>query len=182
MNSWKTVYTTLKGMYPKYACKQHRFVFPLLEANCGYSADNIPQLEDVSNFLQSATGWRLRPVMVSENDAHVFAQGSSEQPSRRVSCRRATFSTALLFACFIRRSTFAITHRLCTRLSLVRISLVSHFVRFRSFQSVSQTSRFFWKPKRCLPRAPRSRSALCRSGLFRVFTGDWHCIFGSLGS
>ena len=76
MNSWKTVYTTLKGMYPKYACKQHRFVFPLLEANCGYSADNIPQLEDVSNFLQSATGWRLRPVMVSENDAHVFAQGS----------------------------------------------------------------------------------------------------------
>lgn len=61
--TWGTVYEKLKELYPKYACKQHRFVFPLLEAHCGYARDRVPQLEDVSRFLQSATGWRLRPVM-----------------------------------------------------------------------------------------------------------------------
>ena len=63
LETWSTVYSKLKSMYPKFACRAHRFVFPLLEANCGYAPDHIPQLEDVSRFLQSATGWRLRPVM-----------------------------------------------------------------------------------------------------------------------
>lgn len=58
---WKTVYTKLKELR-KYACKQYNQVFPLLEQNCGYSEDNIPQLEDVSNYLQQCTGWRIRPV------------------------------------------------------------------------------------------------------------------------
>ncbi len=61
--TWNTVFRKLKELYPRFACKQHRFVFPLLEAHCGYGPDRIPQLEDVSLFLQSATGWRLRPVM-----------------------------------------------------------------------------------------------------------------------
>jgi phenylalanine-4-hydroxylase len=37
-------------------------VFPLLEQNCGYSENNIPQLNDISNFLKDATGFTLRPV------------------------------------------------------------------------------------------------------------------------
>mgnify|MGYP001112867908 CR=1 FL=1 len=41
-------------MYKTHACREHCYIFPLLEQNCGYRADNIPQLEDVSKFLKGA--------------------------------------------------------------------------------------------------------------------------------
>ncbi|XP_074112051.1 phenylalanine hydroxylase isoform X1 [Cotesia typhae] len=60
--TWGVVFNKLTELYPKYACREHNHVFPLLIENCGYRADNIPQLEDISRFLKDCTGFSLRPV------------------------------------------------------------------------------------------------------------------------
>ncbi|KAJ1990975.1 hypothetical protein GGI25_003828 [Coemansia spiralis] len=62
-DTWRQVYTRLRAMYPHYACREFLHVFPLLEQNCGYGPDAIPQIEDISRFLKDCTGFTLRPVM-----------------------------------------------------------------------------------------------------------------------
>ncbi|KAJ1901385.1 hypothetical protein LPJ81_003762 [Coemansia sp. IMI 209127] len=61
--TWSQVYTRLRAMHPSYACREFLHVFPLLEQNCGYGPDDIPQIDDISRFLKDCTGFTLRPVM-----------------------------------------------------------------------------------------------------------------------
>ncbi|EFC37635.1 phenylalanine 4-monooxygenase [Naegleria gruberi] len=61
-NTWKVVYEKLTELYPKYACEQYNYLFPLFQENCGFRAENIPQLQDVNDFLVEVTGFRYRPV------------------------------------------------------------------------------------------------------------------------
>eukprot|EP00010_Vexillifera_abyssalis_P003453 CAMPEP_0201557254 /NCGR_PEP_ID=MMETSP0173_2-20130828/60607_1 /ASSEMBLY_ACC=CAM_ASM_000268 /TAXON_ID=218659 /ORGANISM="Vexillifera sp., Strain DIVA3 564/2" /LENGTH=430 /DNA_ID=CAMNT_0047970005 /DNA_START=36 /DNA_END=1328 /DNA_ORIENTATION=- len=60
--TWGVVYQRLKSLFDTHACKQHIECFEKLEKAGVYSAQEIPQLEEVSQFLRSQTGFSLRPV------------------------------------------------------------------------------------------------------------------------
>jgi phenylalanine-4-hydroxylase len=60
---WGLVWDKLiKGLQPKYACSEYLRAFAQLQQHVGYSREEIPQVEDISRYLQRATGFRLRPV------------------------------------------------------------------------------------------------------------------------
>jgi phenylalanine-4-hydroxylase len=60
--TWGTIYRELTRLYPTHACKEFNHILPLLQDNCNYREDCIPQLQDVSDFLKDCTGFTLRPV------------------------------------------------------------------------------------------------------------------------
>lgn len=62
IDTWTAIYDKVVHLYEKHACKEYNHFFPLMEENCDYRRDNIPQLEDVSRFLKDSTGFTLRPV------------------------------------------------------------------------------------------------------------------------
>lgn len=62
IKTWGVVWDKLTPLYEKHACNEHVRLLPLLTENCGYRADNIPQMGDVSDFLKECTGFTVRPV------------------------------------------------------------------------------------------------------------------------
>jgi phenylalanine-4-hydroxylase len=50
--TWKTIYSNLKKLFTTHACSEFNHILPLLEENCGYGENSIPQLQDVSDFLK----------------------------------------------------------------------------------------------------------------------------------
>merc|ERR1712156_228188 len=60
--TWKEVYSKAVEIYPGRACSIHRQRLDAMMKACGFAADNIPQMEDVSNYLKRTSGFSLRPA------------------------------------------------------------------------------------------------------------------------
>jgi phenylalanine-4-hydroxylase len=56
--TWATVFNKLTALYPTHACRE----FGDVVGDIGYSAEEVPQLADVSTFLTERTGFSLQPV------------------------------------------------------------------------------------------------------------------------
>lgn len=62
IETWSQVWDRLEEPVRKYACKEYLHSLQLLKKKCGYSRDNIPQQQDISEFLQHRTNFIMRPV------------------------------------------------------------------------------------------------------------------------
>jgi phenylalanine-4-hydroxylase len=60
--AWSMVWDKLTALHPTHACKQFNYIFPRLVEGAGYTRERIPQLQTVSDFLNDATGFTIRPV------------------------------------------------------------------------------------------------------------------------
>jgi phenylalanine-4-hydroxylase len=62
IDTWEIVYNKLRQYTKIHAIDSYNHILPLMEQHCGYASKNIPQLQDVSDFLKHRTGWTIRPV------------------------------------------------------------------------------------------------------------------------
>jgi phenylalanine-4-hydroxylase len=52
---WGTALTRLQVLFPTLACREFNAAFPRF----GFRQDEVPQLQDISDTLQAATGWQV---------------------------------------------------------------------------------------------------------------------------
>jgi len=62
VETWRAVYEQLRECHSRWACTEYLEMLPQMERFCGYAPGNIPQLADISDFLQQRTGFTLRPI------------------------------------------------------------------------------------------------------------------------
>ena len=62
IGTWETVYNKLAGLYPSLACKEHNAALEDLVSAGIYGPRRIPQLQELSDFIQPRTGFTFRPV------------------------------------------------------------------------------------------------------------------------
>ncbi|KAL7561957.1 hypothetical protein ACA910_022512 [Epithemia clementina (nom. ined.)] len=62
INVWSTVWDRMEDLWKQFACAEYLQALELMKQHCGYQKDNIPQQEDISQFLLRRSGFRMRPV------------------------------------------------------------------------------------------------------------------------
>lgn len=60
--TWREVYERLATLRRRHACSEYQRALADMERRCAFGGDRIPQGREVSDFLESRTGFRLRPV------------------------------------------------------------------------------------------------------------------------
>ncbi|HSG88162.1 MAG TPA: ACT domain-containing protein [Pseudomonadales bacterium] len=60
--TWSMVWERLQPLHARHACDEYRRNLALMQRECAYGAERIPQARDLDAFLQARTGFRLWPV------------------------------------------------------------------------------------------------------------------------
>lgn len=61
-SAWNYCFSRLRKLIKKNACKEYNWALDQFEKHIGFNEHEIPQLDDISKFLQAETGFRLKPV------------------------------------------------------------------------------------------------------------------------
>ncbi|MEM9691000.1 MAG: ACT domain-containing protein [Myxococcota bacterium] len=61
-STWRLVYKKVAELRPRFACREYLQIVETMERECEFGPARIPQVHQVSRFLESTTGFRLRPV------------------------------------------------------------------------------------------------------------------------
>lgn len=62
VSTWSAVFNTVLDLMPKHFCMEYRDAFKMLQDDNIFTADKIPQLKDMNEFLKKHTGFTLRPA------------------------------------------------------------------------------------------------------------------------
>ncbi|CDW74002.1 UNKNOWN [Stylonychia lemnae] len=67
---WNYCFTRLSKLYKNIACEEFNWALNQFKSQFNNFESKVPQLNEVSNYLQSQTGWRLKPVagMLSQRE------------------------------------------------------------------------------------------------------------------
>jgi phenylalanine-4-hydroxylase len=67
---WKTVFGACMKDVTKHGCKEYLVGLNKLVKTVGVNENEIPQLNDISNYMTAETGWTIRPVagLISPRD------------------------------------------------------------------------------------------------------------------
>ncbi|XP_075230412.1 tyrosine hydroxylase ple [Lycorma delicatula] len=60
--TWTSVFNTVYELMPKHFCAEYQKVFKMLQDDGIFRPDKIPQLQEMSSFLNKHTGFTLRPA------------------------------------------------------------------------------------------------------------------------
>lgn len=62
VGTWTAVFNNVLDLMPKHFCMEYRDAFKMLQDDGIFTADKIPQLCEMSDFLKKHTGFTLRPA------------------------------------------------------------------------------------------------------------------------
>ncbi|CAM9893922.1 unnamed protein product [Chrysoparadoxa australica] len=62
LKTWAVVWDKMAPLQEAFACSEYKAIMQDLASAVGYCREAIPQQEDISQYLQTRTGFKLRPV------------------------------------------------------------------------------------------------------------------------